>query len=362
MKGPQPRTPESVSWDLLAEELRGLRQAAGEPSYAEIARRIRERRLAQGLSPHRARVARTTVFDAFRSGRTRVNLTLVREIVEALDGDAGQVDAWVTRCREALQAAPAGPAGPAVRTETPTPLPEEPATLDAPAAPTARTAPTAGTARSLALLAACVAVNLLGRVFVDFFHLPIYLDMVGTAAAAIALGPWRGAAVGGATNLLGVLTSGPASLPFAAVNIAGALVWGYGVRRFGFGRSLARFFSLNLIVALVSTVVAVPILVLLYDGSTGHAQDTIRDTFLALTHAMIVAIGVSNTLVSVGDKLISGFLALVAVSMLPADLRPGLRLTLVSARPEPDPAQRSTAPDSSAAGEGPAEEGLDQAP
>src|SRR5690606_28147164 len=77
-----------------------------------------------------------------------------------------------------------------------------------------------------ALMLGCVAVNLLGREFVDLLNLPVYLDMVGTALAAIVLGPWRGAAVGATTNLAGLFISGIASAPFAVVNVVGALVWG----------------------------------------------------------------------------------------------------------------------------------------
>lgn len=69
--------------------------------------------------------------------------------------------------------------------------------------------------QALGLVLACLAVNILGREFVDFFNLPVHLDMVGTAIAAIALGPWRGAGVGAATNVLGMVGSGWTSLPLA---------------------------------------------------------------------------------------------------------------------------------------------------
>ena len=285
-----------IDWDPLIEQLQSLRRSAGEPSYAEIARRIGERRVADGASPHAARIARTTVYDAFRTGRTRVNLDLVREIVEVLGADDGRVDDWVARCVDPADAPVADPVA-----DPPEPAP-------------------ARRSQVALLLIACVAVNLVGRALVDFLDLPIYLDMVGTAVAAIALGPWRGAAVGTATNLIGVLSSGPASIPFALVNVVGALMWGYGVRH-GLGRTLQRFLLLNVLVALACTLVAVPILLLFYDGTTGHGQDTITGTFLDLTHTLLIATGLSNVVVSLADKVISGFVALVIVSALPAALR-----------------------------------------
>lgn len=48
-----------------------------------------DRRAAAGESPHAARVARSTVYDCFRTGRVRVNLALVREIATALGAEGG---------------------------------------------------------------------------------------------------------------------------------------------------------------------------------------------------------------------------------------------------------------------------------
>ncbi len=120
------------------------------------------------------------------------------------------------------------------------------------------------------------------------------------------------------------------SAPFALVNIAGALVWGYGVRRWGLGRDLPRFFLLNVLVAVVCTLVSVPLLMVLFEGSVGAGQDTITQTFFDLGHVLVVAVGFSNMLTSLVDKLISGFLALVVISALPAAMRVATRLTLVS--------------------------------
>lgn len=281
--------------DDLVGELQALRRAAGEPSYAEIARRIAARRELDGLSPHSARIARTTVYDVFRTGRTRLNVDLVREVVRALDGDEGIVDRWL-------------------------------------APPAAAPDPAAGRSRILLLMLACVLANLAGRVLVDVLGLPAYLDMAGTAVAAIALGPWRGAAVGVTTNLLGTFSSGPDSIPFALVNAVGALIWGYGVRH-GLGRTLPRFLALNALVAVACSVVAVPVLLVLAGGSTGHSEDAITSTFVELSAALTVATGLSNLVMSLGDKLISGFVALVVVSALPLALRRGVPLPVTEGRP-----------------------------
>ena len=80
----------------------------------------------------------------------------------------------------------------------------------------------------VAIVPVAAALNIVGSQINTILHLPTFLDMIGTCVVAIVLGPWWGALVGVITNLVGSLFSGPIDLPFAVVNVAGALVWGYG--------------------------------------------------------------------------------------------------------------------------------------
>lgn len=73
--------------------LRDLRASAGDPSFAEIGRRITGDRLAK--SSH-AVVSRATVYDCFRDGRKRFDIELVLAIVRALTGDEAPVRAWAS--------------------------------------------------------------------------------------------------------------------------------------------------------------------------------------------------------------------------------------------------------------------------
>src|SRR5699024_4231628 len=112
----------------------------------------------------------------------------------------------------------------------------------------------------LGVMIACVIVDGVGHALVGTLHLALYLDMIGTAVSAIVLGPWYGVAVAVLGTATGTLIHGTMALPFALVNVAGALAWGYGARRRGTSFSFASFFTLNIHVALVCTLVAVPIL------------------------------------------------------------------------------------------------------
>jgi energy-coupling factor transport system substrate-specific component len=174
------------------------------------------------------------------------------------------------------------------------------------------------------LVPVAAALNIVGGYIDGLLHLPIFMDMIGTAVVAITLGPWWGALVGVITNTGSAFLSGPVGLPFALCNVVGALVWGYGVRSFGMGRTFPRFFILNLIVAFMVSLTAVPIYVFLFGGATGHFSDLMTAAFLAMGQNLFVSVFSSNILVSLADKLIAGFVALAIIDALPPGLSAGV--------------------------------------
>ncbi len=80
----------AATLDELTERLRALRVWAGQPSFAEIVDRLRHHRARRGASPAVQRVSRTTVYDCFRSGRSRLDVDLLVDVVEALGVSAGR--------------------------------------------------------------------------------------------------------------------------------------------------------------------------------------------------------------------------------------------------------------------------------
>lgn len=178
----------------------------------------------------------------------------------------------------------------------------------------------------VALVPVAVALNIVGGQINSVLNLPTFLDMIGTAVGAIVLGPWWGALVGALTNIISSFISGPIGLPFAACNVVGALVWGYGVR-WGMGKTYWSFFLLNIIVAILVSMTAVPIYVFLFGGATGHFSDMMTAAFLAMGQNLLVSVFSSNILVSLADKIISGFVALAIMGALPKTLTEGIELT-----------------------------------
>lgn len=75
-----------------------------------------------------------------------------------------------------------------------------------------------------------ILLNVVGRQIAETANFTnVFIDMTGTALTAFVLGPWWAAAVGVTTTTIngGFFEN---YFPFAVVNIAGALVWGYGAR------------------------------------------------------------------------------------------------------------------------------------
>lgn len=177
----------------------------------------------------------------------------------------------------------------------------------------------------VAVVPVAAALNIVGGYINTVLRLPTFLDMIGTMVAAVILGPWWGALVGAITNIVSSFLSGPISLPFAVVNVAGALVWGYA-NMWGWMKKAWSFFLVNVLVAVVASLFATPIYVFIFGGATGHFADVMTAAFLAMGQNLIVSVFSSNILVSLADKIIAGYVGLAIIEALPENLTADARL------------------------------------
>ena len=196
---------------------------------------------------------------------------------------------------------------------------------------TAATVPSRATNRIpltlvVALVPAAAALNIVGSTINTALKLPTFLDMIGTCVAAIVLGPWWGALVGVITNVGGSFFNGPIGIPFALANVAGALVWGYGIRSWGFGRNHVTYFILNILVALAVSAAAAPIVIFVFGGATGHSSDALTAAFAQAGNNLVTSVFASNIIVSLADKIIAGYVGLAIIAALPKNITAGLQL------------------------------------
>jgi len=293
--------------DGIAKDLQQVRQDAGCPSFSDIELKVAKAREARGIAPAAARIPRTTIYDCFRTGRRRVNPELVGEIVQALTGDARQAAQWVKRC----QAATASTQQPHNRVSE----------ADGNASGWQLASPKARSLQfNLAVVVACAAGNIVVAslaAVLFYHHLPLYLDMIGTAIASMALGPWWGAMTGVLVNLGMVGVNGVESIPFALVQIVGALAWGYGVRRWRMARSLPRYVGLNVLVAACCSLAAVPVLLVFFGGNMMNPTlQTVAQQMTSVGDQLVTSIVSLNFVMSLVDKLLAGFAALVVAGTL----------------------------------------------
>lgn len=297
------------SFDKIALDLQGLRETTGPVSYADLVRLIAKLRLALGVSAAAATPARSTVYNAFCTGRTRMDTDLISDIVLALGASADQAEHWVQRCREARrnhEAALRALRQVPVVTEEEIAAPEGAASASPNGIPWWRMA--------LFILIAVVANHGFRNLIAAPLDVPLYLDMIGTAVVALTFGPWPGVLVATVTGVTGALVE-EGIIAFTLINIVGALVWGYGVRKFSMGASIPRFFALNLIVATVCSIIATPILLLVRGGAYGafgEISASLQDAGLSFVAATFT----SNIATSVLDKLLTGFIAITVFAWL----------------------------------------------
>lgn len=320
MQEDETRFGEHDSLDAIARDLLALKDAAGPVSYAELVRRIAQLRVERGVNPAAAQPPRTTVYDAFRPGRARIDVGLLRDIVLALGADTDEADRWIRRyqaTRRPDDVAPRVAAPPRPRPSPGSALPPSPRpTPQLPATPLTAPHPLVSRRVQVLIMLGCLIVNFVGMSTVQLLHLPIYLDMAGTGVAAMIFGPWAGVIVGLSTNVFGFVVGAPGAAPFAIVNVAGALVWGYGIRRFGMGTDLFRYVNLTLLVAVACSLVGAPLGVLMFGGYSGHGSDNVTSSIAGLGLPVVAAAFSANILTSIIDKMLSGFIALVAIAIL----------------------------------------------
>ncbi len=181
--------------------------------------------------------------------------------------------------------------------------------------------------QAVMIVALCAAINVFGGFLAKTLAIPVvYLDTVGTFVAAVILGPWWGAAAGVSYNVVASFTFDPGTVPFAIVSVVVALLWGYGIRRFGLGRSAGSFLGLGIVVAVVSAVAASPIVLWLYGGATGSASDAITFLFELVGLDQGLSVFFSNLVSNAADKLIAASIGLALVRALPEVYLAGVRL------------------------------------
>ncbi len=168
---------------------------------------------------------------------------------------------------------------------------------------------------ALLLIPIAVAINFVGGQLAINLKLPFYLDTIGTILVAMLCGPWVGAVAGLVTNVIIGITD-PTFFPFAIVSIALGLVTGFLARSNFFSTWPKRIISI-ILMALVSILVAAPIVVLVFGGMTSSGTSLFTATMLATGSGIWKAVFSTELIFTVFDRIIAIILTFLVIKVIP---------------------------------------------
>ena len=173
--------------------------------------------------------------------------------------------------------------------------------------------------RTLILFSVAVVINIVGGQVVHFLKIPLYLDSVGTILVGVLAGPIPGGIAGLLTNLIWALILNPVAAAFAPVACVTGIAAGL-LARAGWFAAWWRALGAGAVIALLSTLVAVPIIVYLFGGVTGGGPDFAAAFLLAVGSSLMKSVAFSNLGVNGVDKVITALLVWNVTGRLPLRL------------------------------------------
>jgi hypothetical protein len=130
---------------------------------------------------------------------------------------------------------------------------------------------------------ALIVFNVIGLELANYFGTMVFFDTLGTAIAGLAFGPWAGAGVGLATNLVIGLKLHRPYLEFLHVNVLCGVAWGLIAWRFPLAPSSEQEVGLYIIatgcaIGILSALLSVPVRMFL-GFKTEHILDKVSKQF-----------------------------------------------------------------------------------
>ncbi|ASJ24875.1 ECF transporter S component [Laribacter hongkongensis] len=166
--------------------------------------------------------------------------------------------------------------------------------------------------RTLTLMSAGIAINMVIGQLASMLKLPVFLDSIGTLLVALLAGPLAAMTTGLVTNLIWGLITSPVAAAFAPVAAVIGLVAGVLARMGGF-RSLPRVLLSSLVITLAVVLVATPIRAYLFGGATGSGADFVVAYFNAMGSKLLESVAITVLGVNLADKVISALIAWLIV-------------------------------------------------
>lgn len=176
------------------------------------------------------------------------------------------------------------------------------------------------TARTLALLPAAIAINLVIGGLVNALGIPLYLDSIGTILATVLAGPAVGIAAGALGQVLFGLLNGYQWIPFGLIQVVIALLAGVAAGRAGFG-SAGKAVAWGLLTGLVAGALSSGISYFLFQGVTATGTTAVVTILRQAGLSLSAAVTASSVALDLADKAVAFALVGALVRSLPQRLR-----------------------------------------
>ncbi|WP_448377965.1 ECF transporter S component [Fervidobacterium sp.] len=172
----------------------------------------------------------------------------------------------------------------------------------------------------IVLIPVAVGINYAGKFFAEAPKLPLWLDSIGTVLAAMLAGPIVGGISGAINNIIYGLTVGPVSFVYALTSIGIGVAAGLLYKAKMFENAFRALIS-GLIIAIVATVISVPINVIFWEGQTGNVWGDALFAFLRSKNVSVwLASFFDELVVDLVDKVLTVFIAYGIFKALPKSL------------------------------------------
>lgn len=177
------------------------------------------------------------------------------------------------------------------------------------------------TTYSLILIPIGIAINIIGGMISAQLNLPFFMDSIGTVVIATIMGPLIGGSTGILTNVvLGLLRGDVLGMAFGLANMSTGLIVGF-MAKYGKFKNWLHLLVATILITLSNSIIAAPIVVILYGGVSGAGVDLLVAGVLSAGQDIFSSAFLARLPVNLVDKGIAIIIAFIILKKLPDNMK-----------------------------------------
>ena len=161
-----------------------------------------------------------------------------------------------------------------------------------------------------------IAINVVGGQLAILLKLPLFLDSIGTFVVGALCGGIPGALVGLGCGLINAISL-PTLLPYTIIGVLFGILASFLAKKNMFS-SFWKAIINGIVIAIIGTGIAVPIIATIYGGFVGTGASVIVTTLMAAGWDVIPATFVSELSSELMDKLVCLIIIFFVLKSMPA--------------------------------------------